>query len=214
MNRNMRVSSLARHAYTQAYADYLRSGDLEAATRQVAEQIYRNRGNRPGTAQCDWEEAERITAEWPRTITEASQSHLFDKAFSATRHWLKDLEQELGMSNPNEAWRALRAVLHAVRDRLPVNECAEFASQLPVMIAGMYYTGWTPKNKPARARTLEEFTDSVAAGLPRGMDPLRVTRGVMKVLERHISAGEIEDVRRNFPEALRELWGEMPQRRR
>ncbi|MDQ7774275.1 MAG: DUF2267 domain-containing protein [Elusimicrobiales bacterium] len=108
----------------------------------------------------------------------------------------------------------LRAVLHAGRDRLPVKECAEFASQLPVMIAGMYYTGWTPKNKPARTRSLAEFMNTVAGELPRGMDPARVTRGVMKVLERHISTGEIEDVRRNFPEPLRELWGELPQRRR
>lgn len=214
MNKNMRVSNLARHAYTQAYADYLRSGDLEEATRHVAHQIYLNRGAKPGTQQGDWEEAERITREWPHTITEASQAHLFDKALAKTRHWLKELELELGMDNANEAWRALRAVLHAVRDRLPVRECAELASQLPVMIAGMYYSGWTPADKPMKTRNLDEFMDTVAEQLPKGLDPLRVTRGVMRVLERHISAGEISDVRRNFPEHLRELWGELPQRRR
>lgn len=214
MNKNMRVSNLARHAYTNIYADYLRSGSLEEATRQVAHQIYLNRGTKPGTQQGDWEEAERITREWPQTITEASQAHLYDKALSKTRQWLKELELELGMDNPNEAWRALRAVLHAVRDRLPVQECAELASQLPVLVAGMYYTGWTPADKPVKTRSLDEFMDTVADGLPKGLDPLRVTRGVMRVLERHISAGEINDVRRNFPEHLRELWGELPQRRR
>lgn len=214
MNKKMRASTLARHAYTQIYADYLRSGDLEEATRQVAHEIHQNRGEKPGTPQGDWEEAERITREWAFTLTETSQTHLFDKALEKTRHWLKELEQELGMSNPNEAWRALRAVLHAVRDRLPVKESTEFASQLPVMIAGMYYAGWTPIGKPVKVRTLEAFMDKVAGRLPRGTDPLIVTRGVMRVLERHISAGEMEDVRHNFPEQLRELWSELPQRGR
>ena len=214
MNKNMRVSTLARHAYTHAYTDYLRTGNLEEATRQVAQQIYINRGSKPGTQQGDWEDAERITREWPQTITEASQAHLFDKALSKTRQWLKELELELGMDNPNEAWRALRAVLHTVRDRLPVNECAELASQLPVMIAGMYYTGWTPADKPVKTRSLDDFMDTVAGQLPKGQDPLRITRGVIRVLERHISSGEIKDVRRNFPEHLRELWEEQPQRRR
>ncbi len=208
MNKNMRVSTLARHAYTHAYTDYLRNGDLEEATRQVAHQIYLNRGNRPGTQQGDWEEAERITREWPQTITDASQAHLFDKALAKTRHWLKEIELELGMTNPNDAYRALRAVLHAVRDRLPVREGAEFASQLPMMIIGLYYSGWTPMDKPLKMKTMDEFLDHVGQQLPPGMDPMRVTRGVVKVIEHHVSAGEIKDVRRNFPEKLREIWEE------
>jgi uncharacterized protein (DUF2267 family) len=214
MNKNMRVSTLARHVYTQAYAEYLQSGNLEAATREVAQQISANRGTKPGTPQQDWEEAERITGQWPRTITEQSQYHLFDKALDKTRHWLKDVETELGLRTPDEAWRAMRAVLHAVRDQLSPKECVEFASQLPVLIAGMYYSGWTPSRKPVKARGIEEFMGSVSAQLPKGMDPQRVTRGVITVLEKHISPGEIEDVRLNFPEPLRELWGEVPQSRR
>lgn len=206
MNRNMRASNLARHAYTQAYADYLRSGDLEEATRQVAHQLYLNRGGAPGSQQGDWEEAERITREWPGTVTEASQAHLFDKALAKTREWLKETEAELGMDNPNDAYRAMRAVLHAIRDRLPVKECSEFASQLPTLLMGMYYTGWTPAGKPEKLRNLEDFLERVASQLPQGLDPLRVTRGVLAVLERHISAGEMDDIRRTFPEKMRELW--------
>lgn len=208
MNKNMRVSNLARHAYTQAYADYLRSGDLEEATRNVAHQIYLNRGNNPGTPQADWQAAEQITREWPHTITEASQAHLFDKALSKTRQWLKDIEQELGMTNPNEAYRALRAVLHTMRDRLPVKECAEFSAQLPIMIIGLYYSGWTPVGKPEKLRSMDEFLEKVREQLPQGTDPLRVTRGIIRVLERHVTPGELKDVRRNFPEKLREVWEE------
>lgn len=213
MNKNMRASNLARHAYTHAYADYLRSGDLEEATRQVAHQIYLNRGNRPGTQQGDWEEAEQITREWPGTVTEASQAHLFDKALAKTREWLKETERELDMHNPNEAYRAMRAVLHTIRDRLPPRECCEFASQLPTLLMGLYYTGWTPAGKPEKIRSLGEFLDKVAEQLPQGQDPLRVTRGVMTVIERHVSAGEMDDVRRSFPEKLQELWAQPSQDR-
>lgn len=208
MNKNMKVSTTARHCYTQAYANYLRNGDLDAATRQVAHDIYVNRGTTPGTPQSDWQEAERITREWPSTITESLNTHVFDHAMFKTREWLKDVETELGLNNLNEAYRAVRAVLHAVRDRLPVNEAAEFAAQLPVLMMGMYYSGWTPKNKPEKMRTLNEFLDRVHKEMPKGMDPLRVTRGVIRVLESHISPGEMEGVRRNFPEDIKEIWAE------
>lgn len=211
MNKNTRANILARHFYAEAYTGYLRSGDLDEATRLVAHELYLGRGTAPGTQQNDWQEAERITRDWPHTITEASEAHLFDKALSKTRQWLKELELELGFSNPNEAYRALRAVLHALRDRLPVQESAEFASQLPMMIVGMYYNGWTPANKPEKIRSVDEFLDRVADQLPKGLDPLRVTRGVLNVIERHVSAGEIKDVRRNFPEKLQQLWEQVSQ---
>ena len=198
----------ARHFYAQAYADYLRSGNLEDATREVAQQIFFDRGNKPGTPQEDWQAAERITSEWPKTITEASESHMFDKAMSKTRIWLKEIETELGFDNPNDAYRALRAVLHAVRDRLPVRESTEFASQLPMLITGMYYNGWTPMDKPVKIRTMDEFMDRVQEELPKGMDPMRITVGIIRVIERHVTAGEMKDVRRNFPEKLSEIWEE------
>jgi uncharacterized protein (DUF2267 family) len=205
--------SEVKHFYAQAYADYLRSGNLDEATREVAHQIYLNRGNTPGTPHDDWRAAERITREWPHTITESSEAHVFDKTMAKTREWLKDIETELGFNNPNEAYRALRAVLHAVRDRLPVKESTDFASQLPMLMVGMYYSGWTPVDKPVKMRTRDEFLDRVQEQLPKGMDPMRITVGVMRVLDRHVSTGEMKDVRRNFPERIREIWEEATQNR-
>lgn len=205
MNKNNRASNKARHCYTAEYAEYLRNGDLEEATRQVAHAVYLHRGNNPGTPEEDWKEAERITREWPGTITEASKAHMFDKALSKSREWLADIEAELELRNPNDAYRALRAVLHALRDRLPALEAAEFAAQLPVLITGIYYTGWTPRNKPMKMKTMDEFLGHVSRELAPGTDPLRVTRGVINVLERRLAKGEIFKLRENFPETLKEL---------
>ena len=208
MNKNMKVSTTARHCYTQAYVDYLRTGDLGAATTHVAHDIYVNRAGKPGTPEGDWQEADRITREWPSTITEASNAHVFDHAMSKTMEWLKDVQTELGLDNLNDAYRYTKGVLHAMRDRLPVNEATEFAAQLPVLMMGMYYSGWTPKNKPEKMHTMDEFLDRVLMELPKGVDPLRVTQGVIRVLERHVSPGEMDDVRDNFPEGMKELWAE------
>jgi len=177
----------------------------------VAHQLYLDRGNKPGSPQEDWNAAERVTQEWPHTITEASEAHVFDKTMAKTREWLKDIETELGFNNPNDAYRALRAVLHAIRDRLPVKESTDFAAQLPMLMIGMYYSGWTPVDKPIKTRTMDEFLDRVQEQLPKSMDPMRVTVGIIRVLETHVSWGEMKDVRRNFPEGLREIWEQAAQ---
>ena len=44
----------------------------------------------------------------------------------------------------------MRATLHALRDRLTVEEAAQFAAQLPMLIRGFYYEGWNPTDKPVR----------------------------------------------------------------
>jgi uncharacterized protein (DUF2267 family) len=38
-----------------------------------------------------------------------------------------------------QTYKALRSVLHELRDRLPVTESANFAVQLPMLIRGLYY---------------------------------------------------------------------------
>src|SRR6476619_6518148 len=45
--------------------------------------------------------------------------------------WLNEMADELGTDDRQEAYRILRAYLHALRDRLPVNEAAQLAAQQP-----------------------------------------------------------------------------------
>jgi uncharacterized protein (DUF2267 family) len=63
------------------------------------------------------------------------------------------------------AYRALAAVLHALRDRLTVDEVAQLGAQLPILVRGLYYDQWHhPAGKPDRLRHKEEFLAAVAAG--------------------------------------------------
>jgi uncharacterized protein (DUF2267 family) len=39
------------------------------------------------------------------------------------------------------------------------------------------------------------------------VEPEEIARAVLQVLARHVSAGEIEDIKRLLPQELKELWG-------
>jgi len=132
----------------------------------------------------------------------------FDSTIQTTNIWLKDILERLGWQETHRAYHALRAVLHALRDRLVVDQAAALAAQLPMLIRGFYYEGWHPHGKPVKERHKEEFLAHIAAAFRDDpeINPERVTRAVFQVLSKHVSAGEIEGVKRSLPEEIRSLW--------
>jgi uncharacterized protein (DUF2267 family) len=131
----------------------------------------------------------------------------FDATLHATNAWLKDVMEELGCEDRAEAYHALREVLHALRDRLPVGETAALAAQLPLLLRGVYYEGWHPAGKPVKHHK-DAFLAHLAGALHERLraQPEEVARAVFRVLARHVSHGEIEAVRRALPADLRALW--------
>jgi uncharacterized protein (DUF2267 family) len=132
----------------------------------------------------------------------------FDSTIQTTNIWLNDILGRLGWQESYRAYHALRAVLHALRDRLTVEQAAALAAQLPMLVRGFYYEGWHPHGKPVKGRHKEEFLAHVAAAFrdDPDVDPERVTRAVFQVLAKHVTAGEIESVKQSLPAELRSLW--------
>jgi uncharacterized protein (DUF2267 family) len=130
----------------------------------------------------------------------------FDTSLETTREWLRDLQEQMGLDDEQRAFRVMRAVLETLRDRLTVEEAAQFAAQLPMLLQGVYYHGWTPRGKPEKIRSRAEFLDRVAENLMREHDPEEACRAVFLVLERRMPDGEVEDVKRILPEPIRDLW--------
>jgi uncharacterized protein (DUF2267 family) len=133
----------------------------------------------------------------------------FDSTIQTTHVWLNDICEEMGWGHdPHRAYRALRAVLHALRDRLPPAEAADLAAQLPLLIRGIYYEGWHPAGKPVKTRSLDEFLAPVAAAFRADPQspPAEVARVVFRVLTRRVSFGEVRDVISNLPEDVQDLW--------
>ena len=122
--------------------------------------------------------------------------------------WIKELTEELGWNDRQRAYHAFGAVLHALRDRLTIAETADLGAQLPMLLRGLYYEGWNPSTTPLRERKREDFLRHIAAAFAGHTEiyPEEVAWGVFKVLERHVSAGEIRDVLHVLPAEIRSLW--------
>jgi uncharacterized protein (DUF2267 family) len=133
-----------------------------------------------------------------------------ERTVHTTNTWLKELLEELGWEDRQRAYHALAVVLQALRDRLTVAEAADLGAQLPLLIRGLYYEGWTPNGKPVKEHTKEEFLRHVATALggPESIYPEGVAWAVFKVLQRHVSAGEIADIKHVLPAPIRSLWPE------
>ncbi len=140
----------------------------------------------------------------------APDLEVFNNTMQKTHVWLRDLMAELDWEDEHKAYLALRAVLHTLRDRLTVEEAVQPAAQLPMLVRGFYYEGWNPTGKPLKERHQEDFLARVK-GYFKNDDrvvPEKVVRAVFKLLAKHVSRGEIEDVAHTLPGELRPLWPE------
>jgi uncharacterized protein (DUF2267 family) len=138
----------------------------------------------------------------------ASNSHdSIDSTVAKTREWIDEVAAELGTDDRREAYRVLRAFLHVVRDRIGVEEAAQLAAQLPELLRGAYYENWVPSRTPERYRDRDTFLRKLAdqARLAGETEASYAAAASMRVLGRHVSAGEVDDVLANFPADLREL---------
>ncbi len=132
---------------------------------------------------------------------------VFDETLHKTNTWLKEIGEMLG-SDRREAYQALRAVLHCLRDRLKIEEAAHLGEQLPMLIRGIYYEAWRPAGKPQQIRSREEFLALIDTRLPNTALVNRedAVRAVFQALENHVSAGEIGHVVQSLPKEIRALW--------
>ena len=139
------------------------------------------------------------------SVTGLSQ---FDATIHKTNEWLHDIMRELDWDDQQGAYHALRTVLHALRDRLSAEEAVDMSAQLPMLIRGFYFDGWQPSRVPLRDHTKEQFLDHVRQDYraDRWVDAERITRAVFRVIEKHVTPGEIRDVRSCLPDEIDELW--------
>ena len=128
-------------------------------------------------------------------------------AVQQLQEWLKEIRDNAGLEDETEAYSVLRVVLHLLRDRLTVEEAAQLAAQLPLIVRGIYYEGWNPSGKPNKIRTRQDFLDKVTIDLlPRVLPPDPLVRAVFSILAHHIDPGEISDVITQLPDELKEFW--------
>jgi uncharacterized protein (DUF2267 family) len=134
---------------------------------------------------------------------------VFDATLKKTNEWLDDITDELALENRHAAYAALRATLHALRDRLILEEAVHLGAQLPMLVRGFYYEGWRAVPWPVKMHR-EEFLlrveEELTAKSTVKLDSETVVRAVFQVLSRRISKGEIDQIEQSLPKDLRDLW--------
>lgn len=111
-----------------------------------------------------------------------------DHAPQVAAEWLNQLCDDLEWIDKSRAFLLMRETLHAVRDMLGVDEAADLAAQLPVLIRGIYDEGWDPSKTPVHARRKVDLVERVQARFDRQPldDPERSIAAVLDLLRRHI----------------------------
>ncbi|MEV4709421.1 DUF2267 domain-containing protein [Actinoplanes sp. NPDC049316] len=130
---------------------------------------------------------------------------IFEHPTRTAQTWLADIARHLGTDDRHAAYRTLRAWLHTLRDRLPVNTAADFAAQLPEFFRGVFYDGWQPSRSPDKygadeyrrrfaleAQSPIEYVDAAAAAVTAAMRD-------------RLSPGQIDQVLHLMPEAVRRI---------
>jgi uncharacterized protein (DUF2267 family) len=121
--------------------------------------------------------------------------------------WVEDLTRELDGADEALAWRVLRAYLQVLRDRLTIDEAAQLAAQLPHLLRGVLYESFDPGHQPEKIRNRDAFLARLAdrANLSDTPQVAVAAAAATRVLRRHVSAGEIDDVLAQLPKEIREL---------
>lgn len=134
--------------------------------------------------------------------------HVFERTTHEAHEWVNELAGRTGWTSERDVLRLLRVVLTKIRDHLLVDEMAQFAAQLPIVLRGMFYEGWQPKKTPIHERHAADFVADIETKIKDVADyagPADI-KAVFNLLNARLSRGEIEDVRACLPTELREMW--------
>lgn len=136
----------------------------------------------------------------------ANGLEILEETVQLTYRWIGELDRSLGWDDKHRSLRLLRAVLHAVRDCLPVVENAQLAAQFPALLRGIYFEQWRPGH--VERGTAKRFLARVDAAFRTDplSDPMQASQAVLALLSLKISTGEIEDVVGCLPTEIRDLW--------
>ncbi|WP_374650869.1 DUF2267 domain-containing protein [Dongia sp.] len=139
-----------------------------------------------------------------------SKDHLpiLDKSIEDVHLWLNALMRHLDGRDRVQAFHVLKAVLHALRDRIGPENAVHFSAQLPLLIRGLFFEGWKMSAPASHERHVADFLEHVACSLDenhRG-NLEGAVRAVFAVIWERVDQGEVAKLMRILPADIRALW--------
>lgn len=139
---------------------------------------------------------------------------MFEQYESDATKFVSEVTRELdNQDNHQASIRIMTSVLHVIRDILTLEGSLHLISQLPLLIKGIYVSGWHLGVKE-KIKDKDQLIERLLLQNPRsgpgdfGTDEkaLNNVMAIIRVLQKHVSPGEIDDMRAQFPLELKELW--------
>ncbi len=139
----------------------------------------------------------------------------FNQYASEGNTFLKDYTKEMNLGNDRDkAGRILTSILHALRDMITIEESLQFIAQLPIFLKGVYVNGWNIKKEKPKVKHMAEFLDLVRQhDGPAAVNDFEYSDEMVErfvdttfiYLRKHISLGEMEDIRDSLPKDLKRM---------
>lgn len=137
----------------------------------------------------------------------------FEKYANEGNHFIYEVMEALNTTNGPKAGRITRAVLHAIRDRIPPIDAIQLGQQLPMAIKGIYFDQYSITGKPVVIRNKKRFLNFIKDhdGVSANRDFLSyeevvdALQAVFLVLENHISPGQVHQLRNLLHREIIEL---------
>jgi uncharacterized protein (DUF2267 family) len=131
-------------------------------------------------------------------------NHMYEEANT----WINEINDLTGMPDRRHSYHALRGVLFGVRDRLPLNDLFDFAVQMPTVIRGIMFEGYSPAGKPEKLDR-DQFLSRVESELRASggnQSPIEATQAVFSVMDKHLSQGAINSLKELLPDEYAAFW--------
>jgi len=139
----------------------------------------------------------------------------FEKNAQVGNEFLKEVAVELGHPGDiNRAGRVLRSVLRVLRKKISPDEYLDLISQLPMCIKAVAVDGWKLSEFPDKSiKNTEEFVKAIIDQDRRSADndfgdedqAKDVVKAIFRVINRHVSEGEMEDLAAELPKVIKEF---------
>ncbi len=137
----------------------------------------------------------------------------FEKYQAEANGYLNQVQYLLQTPDREQAGRVFRAILHALRDRLPEAIAADLAAQLPLIWKGVFYDGYKPGKTPVDIKTREEFIEfireknrsAIEKDFPTDEHVLSALKFVMLFLRVRTSEGLIEKIISVVPNEIKDI---------
>jgi uncharacterized protein (DUF2267 family) len=139
---------------------------------------------------------------------------MFEQYEADANKFVSEISRELGNEGNHQASiRIMTSVLHVIRDLLTVEGSLHLISQLPLLIKGIYVSGWHLGAKE-KIKDMDQLVERLLLQNTRtgpndfGTDEKALSNltAVIRVLQKHVSPGEIDDIKAQFPLELKNLW--------